>query len=78
LWWRVNKTKRNTIQTKRSRRKGDSHETQRRTNKPKKVFPSINELLKQKEVEKSKQEQELMRQKADEQLPESYKYRYVP
>jgi RNA exonuclease 4 len=60
-----------------SRDKGDRNETQRRTNKPKKVFPSIKELLKQNEVEKSKQEQELMRQKADEQLPESYKSRYV-
>lgn len=59
------------------RDKGGSNEIKRQTNKPKKVFPSINELLKQQEIEKSKQELELMRQKADEQLPESYKSRYV-
>ena len=51
--------------------------TKRRANKPKKIFPSINKLLKEKEIEASKQEQESIRQKADEQLPESYKSRYV-
>jgi RNA exonuclease 4 len=55
----------------------EARAAKKRNNKVAKTYPSINELLKQQELDKEKQEKADALQKVDDALPESYKAKYV-